>query len=134
MTGSFLENQYEKTDDPFELGPLAKKIKKLTNTKKEYIKNQAKQIVKNITNPYDQMQQQSINSYATGMMNQYNSNHQYIGSLPDNQFEATNGEIAETLAELSYDDISDIVDRAYQIKSMKPKKLQSRPNTGSLGE
>lgn len=121
---SFLEASFDKPKEPFELGPLAKKIKA---SRQEKIKAGAQKIVNDIvksSSPYGPVAFQAqtyMNTYQQAMMNQPNS-HYYSQPQPE-QFESTNAEIAETLAELSYEDISDIVDRAYQIKSMKANKL-----------
>lgn len=110
MSGSFLENQYNKGDNPFELGPLAKKIKA---SRQEKIKAGAQKIVNDIVKP-------------TSPYVQFDRRYSVIYEGPKNGHEATNGEIAESLAELSYEDISDIVDRAYQIKSMKANELKDK--------
>lgn len=127
MSGSFLENQYDKSDNPFELGPLAKKIKA---SKVEVTKKEAKKIVNSIVqssspygalNPMEQSSMNAMNSYMNAYMN---SPFIYpINPIPRKELEATNHEIAESLSQLEYEDISDIVDRAYELKSMRKNEL-----------
>lgn len=134
MSGSFLENQYDKSDNPFELGPLAKKIKA---SKVEVTKKEAKKIVNSIVqssspygalNPMEQSSMNAMNSYMNAYMTYMNAymNSPFIypiNPIPRKELEATNHEIAESLSQLEYEDISDIVDRAYELKSMRKNEL-----------